>query len=202
MLFVGKNMNPDLLTAAKGNSDHFERVTEWEAPIRYALADTPKGTPVLEIGVQNGGSLLQLMGLIAEIDPTRQIYSVDVNPAPKICEEWAVSLGVTVAHFQMLQHDFVRKVVDWDELPSYFSYANFDADHSQSSCSADILEFIPFLVRGGVLVKDDVNQWDSVPDFPGMKRLDLYSLIDEGEGVGKGYSLSKHGHHTAAWQKT
>ena len=191
-------MNQDLITAAKGCSDHFSRVTEWEAPIRYALADTPKGTPMLEIGVQDGGSLLQLMGLVADIDRTRLIMSVDVGDAPQICVRWAERLGVTCAHYRMPQRDFIK---DFPVKRPLFAYANFDADHNQERCSADIIDFIPLLVQGGVVVKDDVDQWATIPEFPGMKKLNLYSLIDEGEGTGMGVSKAKHGHHTAAWQK-
>ena len=189
-------MNPELLTAAKGNSDHFERVVEWEPPIRYALADTPKGTAVLEIGVQNGGSLLQLMGLVADIDPTRPIASVDVLPAPMICKMWCERLGLMGAHFTMPQRDFIHGL----KPEARFAYADFDGNHNEVECTADILEFLPHLIEGGVIVKDDIDQWDAIPELPGMKRLDLYSLIDEGSGTGKG-APGRHGHHTAAWQK-
>ena len=176
-----------IIEEAKKHSDHHARVTEWELPILRALAETPKGTPMLEIGVQNGGSLLYLMSLVSAIDPSRIIISVDVQKSPGICQEWADRLNLGWKHFESSQRDFVLS------NRMSFAYANFDADHRAKECQEDIRMFTQYMIEGGILVKDDVDQWDTIPEFEGMKRI----VFDIDEGTHRG----KHGHHTASWRK-
>jgi Methyltransferase domain len=184
----------EVLEASATMSDHLDRVTEWYPYIRVALRDTPKGTPMLEIGVQNGGSLLQLMALVKDIDPTRQIVSVDVNPAPTgDFMGWCNKLGLQWQHNQMQQNLFISLLHTRPDIP-VFAYANFDGNHDQVSCTQDMREFGRYLVKGGVMVKDDVDQWDPLPEFEGFKML---TDIRTQEGT----KLGPHGHHVMGWQK-
>jgi len=178
----------EMLVLASGNSDHQQRVIELEPPLVDALTNT-EPLQVLEIGNGSGGSGLLILYHIWKIGKGHAFTTVDRNDCPKLILEWAEKFKVPHSHFKLDQQQFIEK------LETAYSFIYLDADHRETEVKQDALVLGRQLVRGGVLVIDDVNEWKTLPDLSGVGLTPVSYDVDQGKTRGE------HGQHVVWWKR-
>ncbi len=128
---------------------------------------------VMEIGVDVGHSTAAfLLGLMENDAPDGRLYSVDIREVPafdtyKHCQQWkwlransATERGRILAAFSLPQSPSLNVLY-------------IDGDHSYEGCKADLDNFGPLVLPGGVILIHDVMH----TEFLGVRRaMSTYRL--------------------------
>lgn len=144
-----------------------DRMEDWmyvDLPtVLLAAAQLVRPRNYLEVGVRRGRSL----AMVAATQPNCDLYAFDLwvqgyagmeNPGPDFVAQ----------EMKRLNHSGTLKFVSGDShetLPRffaehpdlYFDIVTVDGDHSEGGAAKDILDVLPRLTIGGVLVFDDVS---------------------------------------------
>lgn len=186
----------EILALAVTRSDHGQRVFELEPAIDMALNNNLAG-PILQIGNGEGGSALLILDKLSKLklnDRLLELYTVDTNPAPSIIGIWADKLGIFYQHFTCSQEEFVKDEATYVRFLRW-SLVYLDADHRYESVVRDMKLLVKNIAKNGILIVDDVDGWETIPELVdvGLERVDY--KVDEGPKLGP------HGHHVAVWRK-
>jgi predicted O-methyltransferase YrrM len=187
-----------MLKLAETYSDHKRRITsEIGPPLReLSKRDT---LLALEVGNREGGSAIVILYYLQHV-PRSWFITVDVGPCPPLITEWVEKLGIPHKHWKMTQAEYFDGPAKVEMAPGQttvpYGFVFLDADHGQSSCSADIRKLTPSMEKGGVIAVDDVDVWQTLPEFEGLERVN-YEGVDQGD-----FKAPSHGHHIAYWRKT
>lgn len=177
----------EILKLAKTNSDHGDRVQEFEPALVESLANTNEIYPALEIGNKDGGSGVLIMWHLWKENKKRVFISVDLNDAPSLFVEYAEKLGIDWAHYKKPQAEFIK------ENGVMYGFVYLDAEHDMYKVKEDVIKLTPVLAKGCIVAIDDVEGWEELPEFYNLQRVEYN--IDEGK------SLGKHGHHIAFYRR-
>ena len=143
----------------------------------------------LEIGVRRGRSL----SIVAHCNPECRIYGFDLwmqdyagmpNPGPEFVREELVRSGF-VGALDLISGDSHQTLPEFfREVPNIeFDLINVDGDHSEQGAKQDLLDVMPHLAIGGVLLLDDITH-------PQHRYLEL--VWDEIVGRDNRYSSAKY----------
>lgn len=162
----------------------------------HASATLLRPRNYLEIGVRRGRSL----SIVAQCNPQCRIFGFDLwmqnyagmpNPGPEFVREELVRGGF-VGELELISGDshqtlgsFFRNVPNVE-----FDLINVDGDHSEQGAKQDLIEVMPHLAIGGVLLLDDITHpqhrylelvWDEIVGNDG--RYSSAKYTDLGYGV-------------------
>ena len=134
----------------------------------------------LEVGVRRGRSL----AIVAALQRDCEIYGFDLwmdnyagmpNPGPDFVKKEIAKLGHR-GKFELISGDSHETLPRFfQENPDLcFDLVTVDGDHSEQGAEQDILDVLPALSIGGMLVFDDICH----PSHPELKRLWTKLFVD------------------------
>jgi hypothetical protein len=117
---------------------------------------------LLEIGIYQGLTL----SLFYEINNNIEITGIDPNT--KLDLVYSIHKDIKINHFVSFSED-----VDYSKLGK-FDLINIDGDHEASAVKQDIVNTVPLLNDNGILILDDFDLVDMIPN---RKLLLEYGLV-------------------------
>ena len=162
---------------------------ESELEQMLALYEGRKPKRVLEIGVWQGGTLREWLTR----GVPEQVVAVDLHhPNAQAYGEWK--------HLDTKLKSVYGKSQDTDVIEAVrragpFDWAFIDGDHGREGVHADIVNYMPMIEPGGVLLLHDIKQPDDMIDFypPGIEFGALAGLYDTLTFISKEPSDVSHG---------
>jgi len=159
----------------------------------YAVAEIGKPEKYLEIGVRRGRSSCA----VGAASPATEIFAFDMwqdnyagneNPGPQFVKNELKKTGHTgrIQFFNGDSHETVPKFFK-ENHEIVFDLITVDGDHSVNGAWDDLVNVVPHLAVGGVLVFDDTAN----PFCPGLDKV-WQRLLDADKGL-RGYSYSELG---------
>lgn len=153
-------------------SDHFEGFIRLYKEVYKLASIFDSDFPFIEVGNRIGGSAMLIMWAIKNSGRRRPFYTVDCHGTMPIDEiekyymdfmfnvsNYAFEEKINWIHFRMKSVDFIKiyELMDFYKDFKRFAFVYLDGNHNPNTVEEELAYFIPRIVKGGLLVVDDVR---------------------------------------------
>jgi len=168
--------NKTKIAALRAMKNLYGWCSEYKATVLIDLIEELKPKTVVEIGVFGGKSLIPMgvalkalrLGVIYGIDPwTQESSAVGMEGDHKTYwesidhEQIFSSVKTSIRKLKLQDHvRLIKQTSAKATPPSDIDLLHVDGNHSEEAAYFDVLKWVPYVRKGGIVVFDDISKWE------------------------------------------